>query len=1142
MNNADIVIEQTSGTLINSGTLYNNFGTIENYHTLVNNVTLINNPEVYSVVYNGPTGTLTNLLTFNNSGQFVNVGTINNLTGAVINNLDGGILDNTYGGVLNNFYLVSNSAHGTILNELGATLNNEVQITNFGTLENRAGATLNNDFLFNGVAGSTLTNGGTFTNNNTFITNGTTNNDGVLQNQSGATLQNFGVFNNSASLSNSGLFQVANGGILNNTGSIGNTSGGGFVVQTGGTFNNSGSFLSDYLSSFGSQSNSTILNTGDLSLGGNTVAIGGSLRNNGTITMVAGPAMGDPAIQPPAPPLLITSTGKLSGTGTVNQGLFGFGVINQGVMAPGDPLGAFSIIGNYQQTATGTLDILLGGTGAGQFGQLDITGAADLGGALDVELFAGFDPQAGEIFEILESGGITNLDFLSMLFPTLTDGLSFKLDREGNNLFLDVTGGSGGGTSVPEPGTLLLLGAGLASMLALRRKKNVWAVAARATILVVTFMCLVGPAAAQNTWMSAGHPIPLWSNAGAWSLNVVPDGSTDISIPNGTVGGDVSFTNRNTLTIGAPATLTILSPTTITNSGFSGFIVNGGSLVNNGALVNASSAALNNGGTLTNNATLFNEIGAQLNNAGVLDNFGTFDNRVAGFVVNTGNLNNQSGGLLINDLSSTIENDRSIANEAGATLSNSGTINGSGIFVNLGTVDNSGQLSSVVFNLGGTINNTGGSIRLGDGSDIVGGTLGGAAGTVLLTGGGATATLDGSNNLGFGTLTVRGTYTSDVGTTTNLLGTINNQGNIQVNSGGLDTNLALIGPTTLQGGGTVTLSNNGGGRFSIVNEIGGTQTLINVDNTIQGTGVIDPIFVNQAAGTVNANVSGQTLDLLNGKLTNAGLLEATGGGVLFIKSTDVVNAGGTIAAVNGGIVSLVGGSVQGGLLNNVSGTLGTLAAGNVIELDGSTAAGAVTIRGTYTVDVGSTTILLGAINNQGNIQVNSGGLATHLALMGDTTLQGGGTVTLANSGGGGFSDIGENGNTPLTLINVDNTIQGAGAVDPILVNQAAGTVNANVTGQMLELLNGKLTNAGLLEATGGGVLFIKNTEVINAGEVIAAFNGTIDVASGTLTNSGIVQVNAGSTLLVNTPFTQTGGKTQIDGSMTLTQGRTLAVA
>ena len=126
-----------------------------------------------------------------------------------------------------------------------------------------------------------------------------------------------------------------------------------------------------------------------MSLGGNTVAIDGRLVNNGTITMVAGPPSGgDIPIQPPAPPLLITATGKLSGTGTVDQGLFGVGVINQGVMAPGDPLGTFTIQGNYQQTSTGMLEILLGGIGAGHFSQLDITGSADLSGTLDVELFA----------------------------------------------------------------------------------------------------------------------------------------------------------------------------------------------------------------------------------------------------------------------------------------------------------------------------------------------------------------------------------------------------------------------------------------------------------------------------------------------------------------------------------------------------------------------------------------------------------------------------------------------------------------------------------------------------------------------------------------------------------------------------------
>jgi len=459
-NLGDIVAVQTTGTLINAGTLNDNLGRIFNDHTLLNNGTLNNNHG--SALENRVTGTLTNLLTLNNAGAFDNFATINNLNGAVINNLDGGILTNVNGSVLNNFSLLSNSAGATILNGSGAILNNEQQITNFGMIENRAGGILNSDFIFNGVTGSALLNAGTFTNSNTFITNGTTNNEGLFQNQAGSVLQNFGVFNNSSALTSSGAVQIGSDGILNNTGAIGNTSGGSFAVLSGGTFNNSGSFLSDPFSTFGSQAGSMILNTGSMSLGGNTVAIGGSLVNNGTITMVAGPPTGgDIPIQPPAPPLLVSSTGKLSGTGAVNEGLFGFGVINQGVMAPGDPLGTFTIAGNYQQTSTGMLEILLGGTGAGEFGQLDITGGADLSGALDVELFAGFDPQAGEMFEILESGGITNLNFLSMLFPSLPDGLFFKLDQEGGNLFLDVMQGEGGGgTPTPEPGTgALLLGA-----------------------------------------------------------------------------------------------------------------------------------------------------------------------------------------------------------------------------------------------------------------------------------------------------------------------------------------------------------------------------------------------------------------------------------------------------------------------------------------------------------------------------------------------------------------------------------------------------------------------------------------------------------------------------------------------------------
>ena len=616
-------------------------------------------------------------------------------------------------------------------------------------------------------------------------------------------------------------------------------------------------------------------------------------------------------------------------------------------------------------------------------------------------------------------------------------------------------------------------------------------------LLGFAFLSVAQPAAAQNTWMSGGHPVPLWSNAGAWSLNVVPDGSTDISIPDGTVGDDVSFTNRNTLTVGGPATLTILSPITVTNSGGSGFINNSGSFVNSGTVVNASFGTLNNGGALTNNNTLFNELGGQFSNSGTLDNFGTLDNRISGFIVNTGNLNNQSGGFIINDLSSTIENDHSIGNLAGATFSNSGTLNGSGIFVNSGTVDNSGQLNNVVFNLGGTINNTGGSIRLGDGSDIVGGTLGGAAGTVLLTGAGATATLDGSNNLGFGSLTIRGTYTGDVGTTTNILGTINNQGNIYMNSPGLlNPSLTFLGDTTLQGGGSVTLA-----KASMV-PFGPGGTLTNVDNTIQGAGFIDAgkmQLVNQTSGAILSNTPGGTLLIKGILMTNAGVMGATNSGELDL-NVSINNAGGTIAA-NGGIVELNGNTVFGGTLNNVSGTLGTRTS---TTLDGSTAAGALTIRGTYTGDVGTTTNILGTINNQGNIQVNSGGgQNTALTMQSSVTLQGGGTVALANLGGSGVGRI-ESSLVGLTLTNVDNTVQGVGIIDGgpgalQILNQVGGTIRANTPGGTLELLNTSLTSAGM------------------------------------------VQVDAGSILRVtNSPFTQTGGRTQVDGLLSATLGESVS--
>ncbi len=70
-------------------------------------------------------------------------------------------------------------------------------------------------------------------------------------------------------------------------------------------------------------------------------------------------------------------------------------------LSPADDLGVAGILGNYSQDETGTLLFELAGSTAGQdFDQLTVTGFADLGGTLAVELRDGFTPDSNDAFTI----------------------------------------------------------------------------------------------------------------------------------------------------------------------------------------------------------------------------------------------------------------------------------------------------------------------------------------------------------------------------------------------------------------------------------------------------------------------------------------------------------------------------------------------------------------------------------------------------------------------------------------------------------------------------------------------------------------------------------------------------------------------
>jgi hypothetical protein len=679
-------------------------------------------------------------------------------------------------------------------------------------------------------------------------------------------------------------------------------------------------------------------------------------------------------------------------------------------------------------------------------------------------------------------------------------------------------------------------------------------------IFCATCFSLLLPAIAQaqmDTWKGGTGN---WSNGTMWSGGE-PAAGSNVAIDGGnatasTVTLDVD-TAINSLTVDSDDQLIWGLGHQLTVNG--GAISNAGQMTINGgngtnsALTLGNSTTLSGGGTITLNSPQTNGGGAAFiqgngttltNTNNVIQGFGIIGNGTLALV-------NQSGG--------TID-----ANVSGGGLA----LNGTGNVTNAGLLEatNSGTLAiqNLVNNTGGNITANGGTVSL-QGADIQGGTLNTKNSGIFITPNGSSSTLNGSTH-GALTLSTGSTYTSDFSTTTNIFGTINNNGNFQINGGnGTNTALTLGGNTTLQGiGGTVTLNspqNNGGGAAFIQ---GNGTTLTNTNNVIQGFGIIGNgtlALVNQSGGTIDANVSGGGITLNGtGNVTNTGLLEATNGGDLAIENV-VTNTGGNITG-NGGTVTLIGADIRGGTLNTKNGGTFITPNGNSATLDGKTK-GVLTISkgSTYTSDFSTTTNILGTITNAGNLQINGGnGTNTFLTLVGNTTLQGtGGTVTLNSpqNNGGGAAFIQGNG---LTLTNSTNTIQGFGTIGNgtlSLINGLGGTIFANVSGQGL-LINGagKITNNGTFKVASGASLHVQNGPFTNfAGTTLTG--GTYNTA-GTLqidelgSNGGEIVTNAANIILTGSSsvFFDAAGHDALpafntnaaNGSFTINSGRNFTTA
>lgn len=336
-----------------------------------------------------------------------------------------------------------------------------------------------------------------------------------------------------------------------------------------------------------------------------------------------------------------------------------------------------------------------------------------------------------------------------------------------------------------------------------------------------------------------------------------------------------------------------------------------------------------------------------------------------------------------------------------------------------------------------------------------------------------------------------------------LQGTIENFGEIALDSVGSFTQLRLLGDVTLSGPGLLTGSNNTN------NTIFGTPNTTltqGADHTIRGAFNIGNTG-NMALsndGVIEADGSAGITMRLSSEVpnTNSGAMRALSGSELRISSTVLNNTGGLIEAMDGGAVTISGGRIDGGRLD----TDGT----GVIDLVSSAVLADLRNDGFVRLDNGRTGRLSGSIENFGTISLESVGSATALDLAENTTLSGTGELVLGNRTTIRLSSLG--GDKVLTNA-AGHTIRGGGTIgfgggSLGLFNQGlidaddsvALTINPNAT-------LGPVVNTGTMRASGAGGLVLTGGSFDNQG-LVEAVNGS----SVSYTTSGITLNNQSGNL------------------------------
>jgi hypothetical protein len=193
-----------------------------------------------------------------------------------------------------------------------------------------------------------------------------------------------------------------------------------------------------------------------------TTTLAGAFTNAGTVNASAG-VLDFAGGYTQSAGQVVLGGGSVAGDMTINGGtLGGVGSIagnvnnNGGILSVGASPGTLTIAGNFIQGPGGVLNIELGGTTQGvNYDLLQVTGTANLNGTMNVTLFGGFVPAAGNLFDVITYASRTG-DFATVNPPT---GASLTATPNASFYQLailtpPVIGGSGSSITSDAPFTL----------------------------------------------------------------------------------------------------------------------------------------------------------------------------------------------------------------------------------------------------------------------------------------------------------------------------------------------------------------------------------------------------------------------------------------------------------------------------------------------------------------------------------------------------------------------------------------------------------------------------------------------------------------------------------------------------------------